>query len=148
MKKLVGILITVVAIAVIIPIAILSSKEGSAREELGLLAVKYMYNFQNPYELDDNMESLKVITTDEVYDNLTIDKTDRVLNVYLKFKGKPVLPVIEKSTEKYIIYRLETDAISSSRRFVFYFDVNNKGKISWIREGELVDFNPDSVSDN
>lgn len=105
----------------------------------GELAVKYLYNFQTVQELDANMDALKEITTEEVYEQLTIDKTDRALNVYLKFNNNPVVVKFEEITDSYIIYSLETESISSFRKFVFFYEVEG-GKISKVREGELIDF--------
>lgn len=107
--------------------------------ELGFLALKYLYNFSSVGELNSNMDLLREITSSDVYEKLTIDNTDRSLNVYLKFKGNPTYVVPERSTDKYIIYHLLTKTISESRKFVFFFDVDG-GKIVNIRESEIIDF--------
>jgi hypothetical protein len=126
------------AALILVAITIIA-KQYNSDGEYGKLAVKYLYNFQTIEELDSNMEALKQIVTDEVYQNLTIDKTDRALNVYLKFKNNPTVVRFEEVTDTYIIYSLETESISSLRKFVFFFKVD-KGRISWVREGELIDF--------
>lgn len=108
--------------------------------DLGVIAVESMYDFGSTNELDDNMEVLKTIMTPEVYERLTIDRTDRVLSVYLKFNNNPTKVLVEKSTGDYVIYSLKTESISSTRKFVFFYSINEKGKIDYVREAEIVDF--------
>lgn len=141
MKKSFVIVGVVLAFCIILTVSfvIVSFQKESKQVELGLRAVKYMYNFQTLAELDDNMDLLKGITTDEVYSQLTVDNTDRALNVYLKFKNKPVLVIPEEATSKYVIYKLQTESLSSDRKFAFFFEVDN-GKISKVRESEIIDF--------
>jgi hypothetical protein len=115
--------------------------------KLGALAVKYLYNFSSIAELNSNMDMLKQITSDGVYQQLTIDNTDRTLSVYLKFKGGPVYVIPDKTTDRYVSYHLETKNISSSRKFVFFFEVD-RGKVVSVRESEVIDFvgNPNPSS--
>lgn len=117
----------------------LNPSSYKSQSELGVLAVKSMYDFGNIVELDDKMDVLKTITTEEVYNDLTIDKTDRTLSVYLKFNNKPSRVIIEKATDKYILYRLDTESIASTRTFIFTYNVGRDGKIDYVREGEFVD---------
>lgn len=133
-----GSLIAVVFIVLFCIVLIGTGKGG--KEELGEMAVKLMYNFQTLDELDDNMDALKEITTEDVYNNLTIDRTDRTLSVYLKFNNKPVTVVIDESSDSHVIYSLNTESISANRKFVFFYEVGKKGKIEKIRESELIDF--------
>lgn len=147
MKKLIPWMTFLLGGAIFFSLGI-SLDRKSGVEDIGLMAVKYLYNFQDAYELDSNMEPLQEITTPEVYDSLTIDKTDRVFNIYLKFKGNPVVPIIEDYSDKYVIYRLDTESIRSSRKFVFFYNVDDSGKISWVREGELVDFSSTNTFDS
>ena len=114
-------------------------REG-LEDDIGIKAVKYMYQFTTIAELDANMEGLKLITSDEVYNYLTFDRTDKALNVYLKFHNKPVFVNIEDTGPGFVIYTLNTESISADRRFVFFFKVKS-GKIVYAREGEFLDFN-------
>lgn len=111
----------------------------SSDSALGTAAVKYMYSFQTPQELDSNMPALKAITTEEVYKTLTIDRTDRALSVYLKFNNKPSLVQVLDSSSNYIIYSIKSESISANRKFAFFFHTTN-GKIDKVRESEIIDF--------
>jgi predicted hydrocarbon binding protein len=114
--------------------------KSEMKENVGVLAVKYMYQFGDVDELDNNMEALKVITSEEVYSNLTIDNTDKALRVYLKFNNNPVIVNVEDIGKDYVVYSLHTESISSFRKFVFFFETGKGGKIVKAREGELLDF--------
>lgn len=108
--------------------------------QLGVQAVKYLYDFGTAEQLDYQMTGLKEITTDAVFNQLTIDNEERTLNTYLKFKNEPVSVDVLKSTSNYVIYSLTTTNISHDRLFVFFFEVNNEGLISSVREVEAIDF--------
>lgn len=133
--------IVVSVIVLVCVFIILMNVNKTVRDtELGLTAVKYLYHFSGLEELDDNMDRLREITTPEVYEQLTIDNTERALNVYLKFKNNPTLVVPDKVTNNYVVYSLETDSLSSFRKFAFFFNVNREGKIDYVRESEVIDF--------
>ena len=108
--------------------------------EIGEEAVKLLYDYGTVEQLDYQMSGLKKITTEEVYNQLTIDNEQRTLNTYLKFKQDAVTVEIVKSTSQYILYRLHTNNISSERLFVFFFNVNGDGLIDEVREVEAIDF--------
>lgn len=116
------------------------SKNLPKPKDIGLIAVNSLYDFSNLAELDDNMDVLRSVTTDKVYEMLTIDRTDRALSVYLKFNNKPTIVLPETVTDSYIIYSLKTDSINAGRKFVFFYSVNEDGKIDTVREAEIVDF--------
>lgn len=109
-------------------------------EELGILAVKSLYDFGTSEQLDAQMDVLKTITTEPVFNQLSIDNEGRTLNTYLKFKNKPVTVEILDSSSDYVLYSLQTDSISSSRKFLFIFSVDDNGLISSVREMEAIDF--------
>lgn len=133
--------ITILGVLIIGAVYIIWSVSNKADNvEIGMKAVRYMYHFQSLKELDDNMDRLKKITSDEVYEKLTIDNTDRTLRVYLKFRNKPVIVNVEKATENYVIYSLISENISANRKFVFFFETNREGTIVDVRESEVVDF--------
>lgn len=108
-------------------------------EKLGILAVQTLYQFQNLNELDAKMDVLKSISTEEVYNQLTIDTTERSLRVYLKFKNKPSIVEIVKSSPGLVIYHLNSEAIKKERIFMFSYTVK-KGKLSTAYEGEVIPF--------
>lgn len=109
--------------------------------ELGETAVKLLYDFGTAEQLDYQMIGLKEITTDAVFNQLTIDNEERTLNTYLKFKNKPVTVNVIKSTSDYVMYSLNTEYISGSRIFVFFFEIDPiENKIKSVREVEAIDF--------
>lgn len=138
--------LAVLSMVIFIYIVIRDSKQGQPISTLGVQAVMAMYDFGDLNELDDNMDVLRELTTTEVYNMLTLDRTDRALNVYLKFKNKPTRVLVEESTDSYVIYSLKTDSISATRKFAFFFRVGDSGKIEYVREAEVVDFSTNSAS--
>lgn len=112
------------------------------KKDIGEKAVMLMYNFEDAYDLDSHMEDLRSITTKDVYNELTINNADRTLNTYLKFKDNSVDVEIIKSTRNYILYRLNTESLTTNRKFMFTFDINMWGKINYVREMEVIDFYP------
>ena len=132
-----------VAFAVIVPISIYARVQSVAEDRVAALgeeAVKLLYDFGTVEQLDYQMNDLKKITTGAVFNQLTIDNEERTLNTYLKFKNKAVTVKVVKSTSDYVLYRLETENISEDRLFAFFFDVDDSGKISYVREVEAIDF--------
>ena len=108
--------------------------------KLGITAVQDMYQFMDTAQLKVNMIDLQAITTEPVYNQLTIDNENRTLYTYVKFRGDPTSVNIIKSTADYVIYSIDNDSIDEDRRFVFMFDCDSSGKISHVREAELYDF--------
>jgi hypothetical protein len=133
-------LMSIIGIVGLLSFVVVNLTNTYKQAQVGLLAVKYLYHFSSLEELDANMDELKKISTPEVYRKLTIDNTDRSLNVYLKFKNKPVFVIPDKATDNYIIYRLQTENISNFRKFTFFYEVNKQGLISDVREAEIIDF--------
>jgi len=147
--RIIGLFIAVAAVFCGVLIWLSLNLQATSNKDVGVLAVKYMYNFSGVGELDNNMEGLKKITSEAVYNELTLDRTDKALNVYLKFNNKPVSVVIEETGPGYVIYSLDTESITRSRKFVFFFETSKSGKIVKAREGELLDFyasNPNNIS--
>lgn len=110
------------------------------KEDLGVELVNAMYNFESPYELDAQMLIVKQITTDSVFNDLTIDNEQRTLTTYLKFKDCSSKVHIIDSTDRYIRYWLESDVIEADREFVLFFNVDNHGLIDEVEEAECVKF--------
>lgn len=126
-------LIAIVGIVGIIHVNKVDSKT------LGEQAVMLLYDFGTAEQLNKQMTELKAITTDDVFNQLSIDNSGRTLNTYLKFKNKPVTVNIIKSTSTYVLYSLETESISPERLFLFLFSVRGE-KIDEVREMEGIDF--------
>lgn len=107
--------------------------------DIGVKAVKLLYQFYDLEELDRNMAELKKITSDAVYDELTIDNEERLLNTYLKIKGNTCLVHVVDYTSDYVVYTLETATIDKNRKFIFMFSTKG-GKITKVKEAECIDF--------
>lgn len=113
---------------------------SDAKSALGEKAVHCLYSFGTLEQLDSQMSVLKSITTEDVFNQLTIDNEERALSTYLKFKGCAVSANIVKSTSSYVMYTLNSAYVSPDRHFIFMFDVDNAGRISFVREVESIDF--------
>lgn len=140
-KKKILILVAGVVVILLSSISLtyLNIKKKLDEGSLGLEAVNYLYSFNSISELDDNMDKLREITSEEMYNFLTLDRTDRALSIYLKFKKKPTKAIIEFMSEGVVVYSLLNEEISPSRKFVFVYKIEN-GKITEVREGEFIDF--------
>lgn len=141
-------LILVALSIVIIGIAYVVKERTSDKDSLGVEAVKFLYQFDDVYELSQNNEKLKQICDDDAYDRISGTKAEKSLNVYLKFKGKKtkvnVIRDFSNSRGGYVLYSLDNLYISSDRVFAFIYDVNKDGLLTNVREGEFYDF-PDST---
>lgn len=105
----------------------------------GADAVRYLYEFNDPAEIERNTERLRDIVTPQVFDELTVDEEGRRLSTYLKFSGAPVTVDIVEETDDHVLYRIKNEYIDNGRLFLFMFRVDS-GKISKIREVEVIDF--------
>lgn len=130
--------VTVCALALLITVSATNMNKQKAR--IGEQAVKLMYQFIDLQQLQLNMIDLKSITTKPVFNQLTIDNEDRTLYTYMKFKGTTTSVDIKKATSTYVIYSIVNDNVDETRRFIFMFDCNHSGKISYVREAEIYDF--------
>lgn len=130
--------VTVCALALLITVS--TANMNKQKAQIGEQAVKLMYQFVDLQQLQLNMIDLKSITTEPVFNQLTIDNEDRTLYTYMKFKGITTSVNIKKATSTYIIYSIVNDNVDETRRFVFMFDCNRSGKISYVREAEIHDF--------
>lgn len=113
---------------------------NTQKKELGIQAVQKMYQFTDLQQLKLNMIDLKAITTEPVFNQLTVDNEDRALYTYLKFKGDVTNVNVIKATSSYVLYSIDNQNITDSRRFIFMFDCDSSGKISYAREAEIYDF--------
>lgn len=102
--------------------------------------VKALYDFKDAYQLDSNMVTVKELTTDAIFNDLTIDNEQRALTTYLKFNSGCSTVKVIKSTESYVMYSLVSESIAEDRIFVFFFDVDNDGKVCWFKEVEGIEF--------
>lgn len=142
-NNLISLCITVLIVALIIFVILgVYSRYvlNTGSTEIGIQAVKCLYDFGTVEQLNYQMQGLQEITTSAVFNQLTIDNEQRTLNTYLKFKNKAVTVDVVEATSDYILYHLQTENISQSRLFCFYYHVNKHGKIDKVREVEAIDF--------
>lgn len=105
-------------------------------EKLGIQTLRALYEFNSLDEFEENMRKFEDYVSEDVFQQMTIDNSDRVLGVYLKLKGNSCAVDIVDSTSDYIVYHLISDSIEKERLFLFCYKVSNK-KIIDIKEAEL-----------
>ena len=77
--------------------------------------------------------------SDGCRDGLTIDNENRQLYTYVRYYGnKSIINVVE-ATDKYVLYRIESNCVEPDRLFIMIFEVSH-GRISKIKECECLDF--------
>lgn len=149
--KILSIIVTVVITfgAYVLAIAFLQGKSldsviadssAGTKADLGVELVKAMYDFENPYELDKNMLVVQKLVTEDVFSDLTIDNEQRTLSTYFKFKDASVHVKVLKSTDSYVLYSLDSEAISADRKFILIFSVNEEGVINEVKEMECYEY--------
>ena len=149
--KILSIIVTVVITfgAYVLAIAFLQGKSldsviadssAGTKADLGVELVKAMYDFENPYELDKNMLVVQKLVTEDVFSDLTIDNEQRTLSTYFKFKDASVQVNVLKSTDSYVLYSLDSEAISADRKFILIFSVNEEGVINEVKEMECYEY--------
>lgn len=149
--KILSIIVTVVITfgAYVLAIAFLQGKSldsviadssAGTKADLGVELVKAMYDFENPYELDKNMLVVQKLVTEDVFSDLTIDNEQRTLSIYFKFKDASVHVNVLKSTDSYVLYSLDSEAISADRKFILIFSVNEEGVINEVKEMECYEY--------
>lgn len=149
--KILSIIVTVVITfgAYVLAIAFLQGKSldsviadssAGTKADLGVELVKAMYDFENPYELDKNMLVVQKLVTEDVFSDLTIDNEQRTLSTYFKFKDASVHVNVLKSTDSYVLYSLDSEAISADRKFILIFSVNEEGVINEVKEMECYEY--------
>ena len=149
--KILSIIVTVVITfgAYVLAIAFLQGKSLDSviadssvgtKADLGVELVKAMYDFENPYELDKNMLVVQKLVTEDVFSDLTIDNEQRTLSTYFKFKDASVHVNVLKSTDSYVLYSLDSEAISADRKFILIFSVNEEGVINEVKEMECYEY--------
>mgnify|MGYP004695168315 FL=1 len=120
--------------------SVISDSSAGTKADLGVELVKAMYDFENPYELDKNMLVVQKLVTEDVFSDLTIDNEQRTLSTYFKFKDASVHVNVLKSTDSYVLYSLDSEAISADRKFILIFSVNEEGVINEVKEMECYEY--------
>lgn len=120
--------------------SMIADSSAGTKADLGVELVRAMYDFENPYELDKNMLVVQKLVTEDVFSDLTIDNEQRTLSTYFKFKDTPVHVNILKSMDSYVLYSLDSEAISADRKFILIFSVNEEGIIDEVKEMECYEY--------
>lgn len=121
-------------------------KQGS--DNLGIKAVNYMYTFDGLNNLAYNDKQLKKITTKKAYQAMTVTDADKALNTYLKLKAKDgsfkckvdIIDAFQGENHGYVVYTLDTAALTYGRRFIFFYKIDKEGKIKNPIEYEGITF--------
>lgn len=134
--------ITVAGIAVISAIYLgfwkVQKLEGMKTAER---VIKLMYEFDSYDDVyESNMKELKTLTTEDIYKEITVENVDRALTTYLKFKGHSSKVEIIDITDNYVMYSLDTESITQTRKFCMFYHTNWLGRIDKMQEAELRDF--------
>lgn len=133
----VGIICSTILLIIGINSASIAKEE---HESIGIELVKALYDFRDAYQLDSNMVTVKELTTEPVFNDLTIDNEQRTLTTYLKFNNKACTVNILDSSDTYVMYSLENENIDKDRIFIFFFRADNDGKVNWYKEVEGIEF--------
>lgn len=110
------------------------------KEQLGIELVNAMYTFDSPYQLDRQMSIVKELVSEPVFYDLTVDNEQRTLTTYFKFKDCSCKVNIINSTDSYVLYTLDSEAMEPEREFMLIFRVRDDGVIDWVKEIEAIEF--------
>lgn len=125
---------TLTVVSVILYAVFSYSYEAGERETAtDLLHAMYTFSLPTVYEND---ERVKELTTEDVYQRLTLSSSNRQLRVYLKFQGHDVEAKVIGHHDGIIYYYLDTQAIDSTRTFALRYKYK-WGKIVDVAEYEL-----------
>lgn len=108
-----------------------------ATENLGITAVKLMYEFEKPEDLNAQYRQLRKIVSDDTWEVLNFDNELRVVNTYFKFDYNPSQVEIHYYRDGLILYNLKTAAVPEGTLWAFQYEINH-GKIDKVREYQLV----------
>lgn len=101
--------------------------------DIGVTAVRLMYEFDDPEDLNDRYASLRRIVNDDAWEVLSIDDELRTVNTYFKFQYQSSSVNIRFHRKGLVLYSLVNNALSPDTIWAFEYDIVN-GKISNVRE--------------
>jgi len=135
----------IVFIAALFAIALyfLNAYSITLRKNLGVEAVTLMYNFDSLEEVKENQKRLAQIMDNDTYKGLTIDNENRQLYTYVRYYGDRSIINIVEATDRYVLYRIESEQVEADRLFIMLFEVEG-GRISKIKECECFGFIEDT----
>lgn len=124
-----------VALLTVLWVCKVSSSDGI---DIGSRCVMLMYDFSTPQELATNQRLLQNITTDQVFETLTIDNTNRAVNAYFKFQYSPSAVNILASTPGCVLYTITNDYVDPDAVWVFLYTLDTSGAISGVTEYQVL----------
>ena len=112
-------------------------RSRSSDMDIGVTAVKLMYDFKDPANLDGQYASLRKLVNDDAWEVLSIEDELRTINAYFKFYYKPSTVSILFYRKGLVLYTLTSDAIAPGTTWAFEYELVH-GKISNVREYQWV----------
>lgn len=107
---------------------------------VGVAAVRAMYDFDTPDDLLDGQTRLQTMLTESEWERLQLDNESRVTNTYYKFYYSPSHVNIIKYSDGYVLYTLRNNFIDEHQLWVFLYEIEQpSGKLTHIREYRLVE---------
>ena len=140
------IFICILVFVFLLTILSVSTRVRSSSFDPGVTCVKALYNFEAPADILTNQQFLKSILTEEEFERLKIDDTNRAINAYYKFQYSSSRVVVEDFGRGYVRYRLENDYIDPDTVWVFLYELTSEGKITNVREYSSLDWKESSAN--
>lgn len=133
------ILIGVTGLVIVAGVTLFTIRGSIGRSNAEKL-VNYMYTFNSIEDLKARQDKIKGLVTKDAYQFVELNNMEHSLQAYLKLKGKSSKVDIQNVTDDYVIYELDSEAITPGRTFMLMYGTNFLGKLNRIREAEVVDF--------
>lgn len=97
-------------------------------------AVNDMFTFENYETLhDNNMTSLRSITTQKVYNEVTFTNLQTALNSYLPFFGHATRAQILAVSDTCVTFRVINPSVKLNTLYTMYYKVNFWGQIDFLK---------------
>ena len=113
---------------------------SSDKFDLGVEAVKAMYQFNTPEELLEGQQYLKSILTEDEFERLCLDNTSRAISAYYKFGYSSSKVNVLEHYDGYVLYTILNTNIPKQHQWVFEYKLTDEGKITDVKEYRLVEY--------
>lgn len=120
-------------------------RSSNISQDIGSRCVRLLYQFSTPQEIVDNQRQLELLVTDEVFSDLNIDDTNRVVNAYYKFKYSTSSVNIVSSAPGCVVYTIANENIDPDSLWIFKYTLDSSGKIDWVKEYSVLDIRSGGV---
>ena len=128
------IVVGVIVLVFLLTLLGISTQTETPAVDVGVRCVKLLYEFDLPEDILDNQQLLMSVLTEEEFERLTVDNTNRAINAYYKFQYSPSHVVVDEYGPGYVRYRLENEYIDSDEVWVFLYELTEDGRITNVRE--------------